>query len=523
MAKRANIDDDDYGAKRPRTGEPTYRFIVGTNVAGIIIGKGGEKIKATKEEANVHISISKSEPHVQERIMSIRGDPTRIANAMQMITNQIIEGNGQEGKAGSTDCTLLMHKIHAGAVIGKQGATIKQIMGDTGASIRLSNDALPNTTEKSCTIAGDSLQIRDALEVILTKLEENPLRDNVESVPYLSVFARAPHNDPSNSPFQAAAYQGGSISGTQTEAELIIPSASAGMVIGKGGSTVASIKQQSSCIVSVGQSGDDTSKRPILIKGPSGGVQIALYLIRQLVEPEQHRGQSAEPAYISIPASKSGIVIGKGGQTIKEIKTQSGCHISLADPSAEDPENRLATIQGGFVGSQVAQFLIQLKLANPAPPSQQQYASAAPMAASPAAYGGYAAYGASQGMGSQGMGQGMGMGQESAYYAYQQQGSMGGSMGGMSSGMSSSPYGMSSASGGGESNKQISIPTRSAGSVIGKGGSTIAIIKQQSGCQISIAPASGEAPDSRVVTITGSPSGIQNATYLINQYASASL
>jgi len=65
--------------------------------------------------------------------------------------------------------------------------------------------------------------------------------------------------------------------------------------------------------------------------------------------------------------------------------------------------------------------------------------------------------------------------------------------------------------------KKIAIPTVCAGAVIGKGGTIINDIKGQSGCQIRIADPDPASPNERVVTVTGSPQGIQTAVYLIRQ------
>jgi len=84
------------------------------------------------------------------------------------------------------------------------------------------------------------------------------------------------------------------------------------------------------------------------------------------------------------------------------------------------------------------------------------------------------------------------------------------------------PYGTAYSSGesgalGSESSQKIAIPTACAGAVIGKSGTIIADIKQQSGCQIRIADADPTSPNERVVTVTGTPTGIQTAIYLIRQ------
>merc|ERR1712130_1030985 len=108
-----------------------------------------------------------------------------------------------------------------------------------------------------------------------------------------------------------------------------------------------------------------------------------------------------------------------------------------------------------------------------------------------------------------------GYGVPSSHGGYGVQSSHGG--GGYGGGFGQSPYG------GQEEQKleKIVIPSVCAGIVIGKGGSIISEIKQQSGCHISIATPEPSAPTDRVVSIKGTKHGIHTAIYLIRQRVDA--
>ena len=87
-----------------------------------------------------------------------------------------------------------------------------------------------------------------------------------------------------------------------------------------------------------------------------------------------------------------------------------------------------------------------------------------------------------------------------------------------------SPYGMPPSmgmAGGVTKTEKIVIPTACAGTVIGKGGGIIREIKLQSGTSISVAAPEPTAPADRVVSITGTPQGIQTAMFLIRQRVEA--
>lgn len=466
-----------------------HRFAIGNMVPGIVIGKGGLKVKNVREEAGVNVSISDSVSQSQDRVMVIRGEPANVATAILMISQLILDANetSSADKQASPDVRVLLHQIQAGAIIGKAGATIRQIMADSGAQVRVTNDALPGTTEKVCIMVGSPAQLQAACELVLTKLVENPIRESTQTVPYLT-SPQAPQAQqqqqssfPPQMPEAMAAYysaygaqagfnpymnqqmmmaaasasasqsgQGGAGSALM-EYELVVPAEAGGAIIGKGGQAVKAIRQHSDCNVSVGETNGGT--RVVTIKGAANQIPTALNMIKEVAELP---GAQPQSEIISIPTSCSGAVIGKGGRAINEIKAMSSCNISLAEPSAEAPEMRTVNITGTNIAVQIAAFLVRQKC-------EQQNAMAS----------------------------GAGNGQPT------QNGTQNGEM---------------------TCTEQISIPSNCAGNVIGKRGATIDSIKSQSGCSISIKDSSNEAPDTRLVVIQGSAEGIQSAKMLINQY-----
>lgn len=65
---------------------------------------------------------------------------------------------------------------------------------------------------------------------------------------------------------------------------------------------------------------------------------------------------------IVIPTVCAGIVIGKGGSAISEIKAQSGCHISIAAPEPSAPGDRVVSIKGTKQGIHTAIYLIRQRV-----------------------------------------------------------------------------------------------------------------------------------------------------------------
>lgn len=56
----------------------------------------------------------------------------------------------------------------------------------------------------------------------------------------------------------------------------------------------------------------------------------------------------------------AGLIIGKGGTRIKEIRQKSGAGISIEDPTT-DSDDRIITITGTAEAIQSAQYLLQMR------------------------------------------------------------------------------------------------------------------------------------------------------------------
>lgn len=416
--------------------------------------------------------------------MVITGEPANAAKAMLLISQAVLEANqaASEEKQVATDARILVHTRQAGAIIGKAGVTIKQIMADSGATIRMSNDCLAGSTDKACEIKGTPEQIEQATALILTKLQEFPLKEGTETVHYLSAaqppqaaanpyaaqaaafanpYAQAapspygafagmagmpgmagnPYGAPAVAPARSALASG--TPGQFAQVELSIPANLGGAVIGKGGQAAKSIKQATACNVSVGDTDAETQMRMVTLKGTSDKIPGALRMVRGLLEPFEDG--TPQTHQLAIPSNLAGTVIGKGGKAIVEMKGVSGCTIKVMDADPQVPDTRNVTITGSSAGVQIAAYLVQQKCDEAA-------------------------------------------------------------------------AGVAANFGPGSSTEQLSIPTSAGPNVIGARGANIEIIKAQSGCSISVKNPSPESPDTRLVVLRGTPEAIAAAKAAIAQY-----
>jgi len=290
------------------------------------------------------------------------------------------------------------------------------------------------------------------------------------------------------------------------ECRLLIDNYEASVIIGRSGANVKRIREESSAFVSILKNEGSGKERVMQIKGLVEYNAHALRLISELMinNSNEKNAENPEAEQVStwtfkllVHKNLAGAIIGKGGEIIKAMIAETGARVSLSTEPLGGSSEKTVTVSGSVdqLNDVVTRILTQVR-DNPVRsgtssvlyvPGQQQM-----FAAPPAQYAqGYGMPPQGYGMPQQGYGMApMGMGAPQ----------MGGAM-----------------NGGPQKTEKIVIPSVCAGTVIGKAGSIIREINQQSGTKISVAAAEPTAPNDRVVSITGSSTGIQTAIFLIRQ------
>lgn len=296
------------------------------------------------------------------------------------------------------------------------------------------------------------------------------------------------------------------------EVRVLIDNYEASVIIGKQGANVKQIRTESQAFVSILKSeGTSNKERVMQVTGSVENVANALRMIAELLIRNDNERKSAEGESVVdqwtfkllIHKSLAGAIIGRGGEIIKSIQTETTARISLSTEPIGASTEKTVTVGGtpATLHDALTRILTRIQ-ENPIRagttsilyvPGQQAVAqfpgAPGPYGAPPSPY----------------MPSPYGMPPSGPYGA-----PMGGPMGG---GMGGPPMGQMP----GQKSQKIVIPSCTAGTVIGKGGSIIREIKQQSGTTISVAAPESKDGTERVVTITGSEQGIQTAIYLIRQ------
>ncbi|KAJ6860780.1 RNA-binding KH domain-containing protein RCF3 isoform X2 [Populus alba x Populus x berolinensis] len=370
--KRRNSGDD-----RERfvidSQDTVYRYLCPARKIGSIIGRGGEIIKQLRIDTKSKIRVGETVPGCEERVVTIYSpsDETNeyedsgnyispAQDALFRVHDKVIAEDLQveDDSEGSPQVTakLLVPSDQIGCIIGKGGQIVQNIRSETGAVIRILKDEhLPPcalSSDELVQISGEAAVLKKALYQIASRLHDNPSRSQhllVSAVPnvYSSVGSlvgpsaaapivgiaplmgpyggfKADAGDWSRSLYSAPRDE---LASKEFSLRVVCPTANIGAVIGKGGTIINQIRQESGATIKVDSSvaeGDDcliTISAKEIYDQYSPTIEAALRLQPRCSEKmERDSGLISFTTRLLVPSSRIGCLLGKGGVIIDEMR-----------------------------------------------------------------------------------------------------------------------------------------------------------------------------------------------------------
>jgi far upstream element-binding protein len=159
--------------------------------------------------------------------------------------------------------------------------------------------------------------------------------------------------------------------------QIMVPDRTVGLIIGRGGETIRDLQERSGCHVNiVGEQKSVNGLRPVNLIGTPQAAAKAKDLIMEIVESDSKSAASKDRApaqrdsgrdmgyggggggggdgkindQIFVPSEAVGMIIGKGGETIKDIQATSGCKVNVSPSSGPGEVER----QIGLIGTRDA-------------------------------------------------------------------------------------------------------------------------------------------------------------------------
>ncbi|BAT74289.1 KH domain-containing protein At4g18375 [Vigna umbellata] len=533
-----------------------------------------------KEEVEINDEFTGKEPlcAAQDALLKVH---VAIVNSITTL------GDSEKKRKDRDECQILVPSSQSANIIGKAGTTIKKLRSKTRANIKVTAKDTADPAH-SCamdfdnflSITGESEAVKRALFAVSSIMykfgpkEDISLDTTVPEAPPsilipsdVSIYPPGglyPPSDPivtpravppiigatnvqdlqgyadagNTWPLYSSALPVVSGSGASQSEELIVrilcPSDKIGRVIGKGGSTIKSMRQASGAHIEVDDSKANYDECLIIItttESPSDLKSMAVEAVLLMQGKINDEDDTTVSMRLLVPSKVIGCIIGKSGSIINEIRkrTRADVRISKGDkPKCADVNDELVEVGGAVdcVRDALIQIILRLRddvlrerdtSHNPSIGigAESLYSGSAgfslpsvlpsvPPVAAPLVYDQRAESGA-----------GLGMLSSSSLYGYGSL-SMGENGYGSISSYTNKLYGGLPP----PSTLDMLIPANAVGKVLGKGGANIANIRKISGATVEISDSKYGRGD-RIAVISGTPEQKRAAENLIQAFIMA--
>jgi far upstream element-binding protein len=384
------------------------------SVVGLVIGRGGDQITTIQQQSGCRVQMAGEPTPQNTRLCTLNGARFNIDKAREMISEVItksnMKNNGQLTPQAYTPTpnaaggggippgfiqrVLSIPGTKCGLIIGRNGETIKSLQETLGVKMLLIQE------NQSVSQGAKPLRITGSPDKV-----ENACR-TIESIINSEEGSRPQY--------------------AKSVGEVIVPRSSVGIIIGKSGETIKRLINESGCKIQFKPDEDPTTPdRCATLQGSPDQIARATQMISDLLQRSQNSGVT-ETFLMHVPANKTGLVIGKGGDTIKQICAESGAHVELSRDPPPNASEKIFVIKGSAYQIHHAQHIIRIKVGDippgtPVPHFSGNNSSAMPAAANPYGSGFDGGYNQWQQNGNYSNVQQNDVNQWSTYYQQQQQ------------------------------------------------------------------------------------------------------
>lgn len=301
------------------------------------------------DDDNLHIAVEGPHDAVQRAVTELEdilNNPERasrlkqeqLRNLAEMNSANSIYGPGHGGVSSSESRELNGESVielkvpnHlVGYVIGKGGENIQKMQAQTGGHVQIAKESemKPGETMRTVTLRGSAGGVQELKRRVEELVAERARPTGISQ----TARPAQPQNKEQDHAFIL---------------KVAVPNDKVGLVIGKGGVTIKAIQDRTFCNVLIPPNADEDnlSVRTLSIGGDSReaveACQMEIFMTLQQHQQQQVQQQMQAAAtapsvmYMTVPDDKVGIIIGKGGTTIKELQQKYGCRIQI--PTAADP------------------------------------------------------------------------------------------------------------------------------------------------------------------------------------------
>ena len=273
---------------------------------------------------------------------------------------------GRGGGDGDNTESISIESHLVGLIIGRQGENLRRVEADTGCRVQFITNEEPNGPFRQCKITGPRARRAEAIAEINRIIDDSGMATGARPA------ADRQSRDPGT--MRASSNQP-SLRDGEDSMQIMVPDRTVGLIIGRGGETIRDLQERSGCHVNiVGEQKSVNGLRPVNLIGTPQAAAKAKDLIMEIVESDsknpaekgrapQQRDSGRDAGYggnsgggdksndsIYVPSEAVGMIIGKGGETIKDMQNTTGCKINVSPSSGPGEVER----EIGLVGSRDA-------------------------------------------------------------------------------------------------------------------------------------------------------------------------
>ncbi|KAJ9560335.1 hypothetical protein OSB04_005495 [Centaurea solstitialis] len=298
------------------------------------------------------------------------------------------DGGDEDGNKEATTCVvrLLVLSSQVGCLLGKAGSVIKQMASESGSQIRiLPRDKLPacaSPSDELIQLSGEMDAVKKALQSVSQQLLDHPPREDDSFSSGLShsfgnsrpdAYPAFPHGRPSAAPPADGGFGRMGLSQEMLTFRLICPDEKVGGVIGKGGSVVKALQQETGCDIKVLERTAESDDRVIVISGPShpderiSAPQDAVLRVQtRIIRAAPENKELGPTGKIIVSSHQIGCLLGKGGAVISEMRKSTGAYIRILGkdqtPQYAARNEEVVQINGDFDAVHEALLQITMRL-----------------------------------------------------------------------------------------------------------------------------------------------------------------
>ena len=339
MSKRTHEEQPgtDHGAPPTST---AYKLLIPNTVVSTIIGKAGVNIKAIREKSACKVLITDLSPGANERLVTLTGSLESAISAVELILDTL-ETDPQATAMATDEATVhslkcLVSDNQVGRIIGKAGASIKQLRTETGASIATDSNHTADG-ERAVTVGGVKASVVAALLHIMNTVASMPpdraaKRQALEPSAMLMAGGAPTYGAPPGYGAPSAYHMPGYAPPTYQMPTYAAQSAQS--AYHQMPAYVAALPPSRFSIPST----FDSMTQPGYPgqRAPAAAAKFA---------PPQPLSADQQAVRVAVANEQVSTIIGKGGANIKAVRMQSSCRVFVADMVPGSNE-RVITLTG---------------------------------------------------------------------------------------------------------------------------------------------------------------------------------